>query len=118
MNIERAKQLITILADGVNPLTGEVLPEEDSCNQVEIVRALHKILMSLNEQQKPKKKLPENSGKPWTGEDEVLLCAMFDSGRTNKEICEHFKRTTGAIAARLVKLGKISEREEFSRRKP
>lgn len=38
MDIIRAKELLTMLADGVNPLTGEVLSDEDSCNQVEIVR--------------------------------------------------------------------------------
>ena len=30
MDIIRAKELLTMLADGVNPLTGEVLSDEDS----------------------------------------------------------------------------------------
>jgi len=38
---------------------------------------------------------------------------MFEVGCTRKEICSHFKRSPGAIAARLVKMGKISERDEF-----
>lgn len=32
MDIERAKELLTALSAGVNPLTGEVLLEYDSCN--------------------------------------------------------------------------------------
>ena len=29
MDIQRAKELLTLLADGVNPVTGEILPEDD-----------------------------------------------------------------------------------------
>lgn len=32
MDIERAKELLAALSDGVNPLTGELLSEDDSCN--------------------------------------------------------------------------------------
>ena len=45
MDIERAKELLTVLSDGVNPLTGELLSEDDSCNQVEIIRALNTVLL-------------------------------------------------------------------------
>ena len=44
MDIVRAKELILILAGGINPITGEILSEYDSCNQVEIVRALYTLL--------------------------------------------------------------------------
>ena len=114
MDIEYAKELLTVLSDGVNPLTGEVLVAEDSCNQIEIVRALNIVLRTLDRQsQKESKTLPENAGKPWVKEDEEILCRMFDTGCTKEEICNYFKRSAGAIAARLVKLGKISERDEF-----
>ncbi len=114
MDIERAKQLITMLADGVNPLTGEVLADNDSCNQVEIVRALNMVLRQLdNQPKKPPKPSLANAGKPWTTEEEAVLCRMFDANCTKKEICTYFKRSTEAIAARLVKLGKIRERDEF-----
>ena len=56
---------------------------------------------------------PENAGKPWTEEDEEILSRMFDTGCTKKEICNHFQRSQGAIAARLVRLGKIRDRYEF-----
>ena len=48
MELERAKELLFTLADGVNPLTGEVLSEADSCNQAEIVRALYTVLRALD----------------------------------------------------------------------
>ena len=114
MDIERAKELLTALSDGVNPLTGELLSEDDSCNQVEIVRALNTVLRFIESQsKKDTKALPENAGKPWTKEDEAVLSRMFEAGCSRKEICSHFKRSPGAIAARLVKMGKISERDEF-----
>lgn len=110
MDIQRAKELLTVLSDGVNPLTGEVLPEDDSCNQVEIVRALNTVLRVLDSQlKKPNKLSLENAGKPWTKEDEEVLERMFEAGCTRKEICHHFKRSSGAIVARLVKMGIISE---------
>ena len=116
MDIQRAKELLAVLSDGVNPLTGELLPEDDSCNQVEIVRALNTVLRYLdNQPQRPSKPSPDNAGKPWTAEDEEALSRMFEQGCTKKEICSYFKRSPGAIAARLVKLGKISERDQFRR---
>ena len=63
MDIIRAKELLTMLADGVNPLTGEVLSDEDSCNQVEIVRALNVALRVMESQSKRRNSSPpENAG--------------------------------------------------------
>lgn len=85
MDIQRAKELLAVLSDGVNPLTGEVLPEDDSCNQVEIVRALNTVLRYLdNQPQKSTKPSPDNAGKPWAVEDEEALSRMFDQGCTKK----------------------------------
>ena len=111
MDILRAKEIIEGLADGVNPLTGEVLPPEDSCNQADVVRAFHTILSALPE--KKQKPQPENAGKPWTSEDDSILSQMYEEGKTRKEICEYFKRSTGGIASRLVRLGKIPDRDTF-----
>lgn len=112
MDLQRAKELLEILADGVDPLTGEVLPEESVCNKAEIVRAFHCILNTLRErtvEAKTKKTQPENAGRPWTDEDDAQLCRMFDAGSARKELCAYFKRSSGAIASRLVRLGKNSE---------
>ena len=39
MDINRAKEIISTLAEGVDPTTGEVLPDNSVCNKGEIVRA-------------------------------------------------------------------------------
>ena len=81
MDILRAKEILTILADGVNPLTGEVLPNSDSCNQVEVVRALHAVLNALNNQkEKTKKAQWENAGKPWSAEEKEQLIQEYHTG--------------------------------------
>ena len=40
MDLNGAKGILKSLADGVDPLTGEVLPEDHICNQPEIIRAI------------------------------------------------------------------------------
>ena len=44
MDLQRAKELLSGLADGVDPLTGEVLPEDHVCNKAEIIQAFHCVL--------------------------------------------------------------------------
>lgn len=56
---------------------------------------------------------PENAGRPWTDELDQQLCSLFDRGASVKEMCAFFKRSRGAIASRLVRLGKIENRAEL-----
>ena len=104
MDIMRAIELLKGLADGVNPLTGEVLSPQDSCNQVEIVRALHCV---IEHAKTPIKKLPKNAGAPWSTEEDSTLLEEFESGASISELAEKHARTTGAITSRLSKLAAI-----------
>ena len=108
MNINRAKEIISALAEGVNPTTGEVLPEDSIYNNIEIIRAMYTILNCL-ETSKPKKELPQNAGKPWSKEDDERLKVCFESGMTKKELCAVFERTTGSITSRLALLGLVKD---------
>ena len=105
MDIIRAKEILTVLADGVNPMTGELLPPEDSCNQADVIRALHTIIDAI-----PTSKLkpqPQNAGKPWTELEESKLLSEFDSGMTASAMAKEHGRSKGAIESRLVALGKM-----------
>ena len=116
MDIERAKELLKSLAEGIDPLTGEVLPKDHVCNQSEMIRALYFVLGELDgAKTKPAKAQPENAGKPWTPDDDAHLCQMFDDGATRRGMREYFKRSGGAIEARLVRLGKIDSRDVFQK---
>ena len=115
MEIARAKEILAALAEGVDPTTGEVLPDNSVCNKGEVVRALYTALSYLDE--KKPKNMPRNAGKPWTKEDEDLLLDLYRSGATKKDICKTLQRTESGVAARLVQLGIIENRDSFKDRK-
>lgn len=78
MELERARTLLTELADGVDPLTGECLPPDSVCNRPEIIRALHCVLQhTAGGRKRPS---PPNAGKPWTEADDSALLQMYDAG--------------------------------------
>ena len=106
MDIIRAKELLSILAEGVDPTTGEILPEDSVCNKAEIVRALYTVLNSLDAK-KPKKPLPANAGKPWTKADDNKLKERYEAGMSTKELSAEFERSSGSINSRLARLGLI-----------
>lgn len=116
MDIMSAKEIIATLAEGVDPTTGEVLPDNSVCNKGEIIRAFYAILNHLDEN-KPKKNMPANAGKPWPKEDEDLLVTLYRSGTTKRDICKTLQRTESGVAARLVHLGIIENRDIFRDRK-
>lgn len=106
MELKQAKALLTELADGVDPLTGECLPADSVCNRPEIIRALHCVLQYVSDRPKRSAPLP-NAGKPWTEADEAALMQMFDAGRSVEEMQARFQRTNGAIVRRLERLGRL-----------
>ena len=112
MDINRAKEILSALAEGVDPTTGEILPDNSVCNKGEIVRAFYAILNHLDEKQ-TKKNMPANAGKPWAKEDEDLLVKLYHSGAAKKDICKTLQRTEAGVAARLVHLAIIENREVF-----
>ena len=101
-----AAQILETLADGINPATGEILPSTDSCNQPEVIRALH-VAVSVMKKEKLPKELPENTGKPWTESDDETLRRMYENGSSKEELSGFFKRTRGAIDSRLARLGLV-----------
>lgn len=109
MELERARTLLTELADGVDPLTGECLPSDSVCNRPEIIRALHCVLQhTAGGRKRPS---PPNAGKPWTEADDSALLQMYDAGSDVGELKTHFQRSRIAIIRRLEHLGRVQPGE-------
>jgi len=114
MKTAEAIRIVEALMDGFDPVTGELLPDTSPYNRPEVIRALARALDALQRAQEKERKraLPPNAGKKWSKEEERQLAEEFDKGMLAKEIAARHSRTRGSIAARLVRIGKVSERDE------
>ena len=86
-------------------------------NEIEqFAAAFSRIIFKFNPSEKQNKKVDEayvekvrkehpNAFQPWTKEDEELLAALFNDGKTVNELSKSFQRNVGGIKARLSKLG-------------
>ena len=111
MDVKRAIEIISALAYGVDPYTGEVFPDNSPYQNAETVRALFISLQGLevlDSRNKRVNTLPNNAGKPWSKEEDQELISKFEAGATVKELSIQHGRTHGAIQSRLIKLGKIT----------
>ena len=109
MQIREALRIVQALADGVDPNTGEVMPEDSPYQHPQIVRALLtavKVLEHQWEAERRKRQLPDRTGKPWDAAEDEQLLKAYDSGKKLNELAKQHDRTRGAIIARLEKLGK------------
>ena len=61
MDIIKAKEIVEMLADGVDPITGEVLPPDSHYNNPEIIRALFTVLRSVRMPPRASKKSIEEN---------------------------------------------------------
>ncbi len=128
MEHDRAREILCSLADGWNPVTGEQFPPGSPYQHADIVRALYVALAALEkgskaspprvpravDPTKPKAGMPRRSdaakaGGPWSPEEEQQLHDAFVAGTPVTEIAAGHGRTTGAITARLVRLGLLAD---------
>lgn len=106
MDIGRAREIIRILADGVDPATGEILPKESVYNSPEVIRALFTMLEVTAQPKADNMPLPnQNAGKPWTDIEDDKLCDEFAAKMKIADIAKEHGRTYNAIESRLDYLG-------------
>lgn len=103
MDIKRAKEIIRILADGIDPITGELFPEDSVYNSPEVIRALFTILEALRNPSA--RSSAQNAGNPWTDTEEDQLRNEFYSNMRITDIAREHGRSCGAIESRLERLG-------------
>jgi len=124
VEIGEAKQIVTALANGIDPTTGEVLPQESPYNDPSVIRALFTVIGSLKTVKKSKQTgeqkqqvnvdsgKPKNAGLPWTKELKAEVAEKYLAGSNYDELAEYFERTRGAVISELTKQGLIESGDE------
>jgi hypothetical protein len=111
MTPAEAKQIIEVLAGGIDPATGEVLPDDSPLSNPHVIRALFIAAKALEptpaKSARTAATAPGNAGKSWTEEEDQRLVAGFDAGTLVAALARTHERTAGAINSRLVKLGRL-----------
>ena len=111
MDFKKAKEIVSALAEGIDPITGEIFPSEHVCNQADVIRALYTVLNTLEPAKS--KKQAENAGKPWLPEADAELIQLYKEGTSISELSKHFGRSVISIEARLEKLGIIQPTKQM-----
>ena len=106
MNHQPTLSVLNKLADGVDPVSGEVYGRDSPYQNPTVVRALYAAIQVL---QNPtaRSKTHARAGAPWTSDEEDRLLKAFARGKTPRDLVDDFRRSEVAITARLVKLGKM-----------
>ncbi|MEO8656467.1 MAG: hypothetical protein ABI409_20255 [Ramlibacter sp.] len=111
MELQEARAIVNTLAQGVHPVTGEVMPDDSPYNAPSVIRALVAVSQALDHlHERPRRESPPNAGKPWTADEDAMLDAVFASGGDLKPLAQALGRTLFAVESRLVKLGKMPPR--------
>jgi len=117
MESKDAKKIILALADGVDPITGEVLPNNSPYQNAQVVRALHAAVAALERKKTSgakKASRPAKAGEPWSKSEDSEVANAFKQGISAAEIAKTHQRTKGAIESRLVKLGLVQDIVTYS----
>lgn len=123
MNKSEIVDVLSALASGVHPVSGEVFAEDSPYNEPRIIRALfgsleliqtpaHRLPKKTQEEINREEGRPLRSNMRWTEEEDRDLIDLMERGTLTSAIAEHFKRTQGAIHSRLQRQG-LLEREEL-----
>ena len=123
MERENIISVLEGLANGVDPVTGELLPATSPYNHPEVIRALFHAVNLISNAKKPKKTLaekqqenvnnglPQNHGLPWDEKDVQAVISQFQSnssfGSIN-DIASQFSRKPNSIFSLLKKHEAIS----------
>ena len=126
METSQVVEVLSALASGVHPVTGEVFDEDSPYNHPQILRALFGSLEIIRApaSRTPKKSQEEinrEEGRPlrfnvrWSEQEDEELLSLVVKGTPTGEIAEQFQRTKGSIHSRLQGKG-LLQREELLNR--
>ncbi len=111
MDDNKALGIVSALANGVNPQTGEVFDVDSPYQTADVIRALYVAVRALETTTRTKvrarARLPANAGKPWTEQEDRELLEKFDEGTSIAELAKAHDRTAAGIQARLERHGRL-----------
>ena len=112
MDDVKALSIVSALANGVNPETGEVFDMDSPYQSVDVIRALYIAVRALETTTKAKlrpdkQRMPANAGKPWTDKEDRELFTKFDEGLSIADLARAHDRTPAGIQARLERHGRL-----------
>lgn len=119
MEVGEAREIVSGLANGVDPVTGEMLDDDSPYNDPKVIRALFTVLnaskgfrtgrKTLEEKQQDNVAAgrPRNAGLPWTDELRAEIAELHEDGKSFADLARHFERTEGAILSELARQGLI-----------
>lgn len=119
MEILEAKKIVISLANGIDPITGDIFSDDSPYRHPAIVESLFTVANNLRYSTGSKKTAeekkaqnltdgkPKNAGLPWTKELKAEVTVLFGEGKKLDELAEHFERTEGAISSELRHQGVI-----------
>ena len=112
MEEARALTIVTALASGVNPLTGELFAADSPYQSPDVIRALYIAVRVLEAPGRRRTRGPgaasSNAGKPWSDAEDRQLLSAFDNGQPLAELAQTHGRTRGGIQARLIRHGRLT----------
>jgi hypothetical protein len=81
----KALGIVSALANGVNPQTGEVFDVDSPYQSADVIRALYSAVRALETTTRTKlrpgrARMPTNAGKAWTEQEDLELLEKFDEG--------------------------------------
>ncbi len=122
MNLFMSLEILSKLSNGLNPVTGENLPDNSLYNHPDVLRALFFIVNFIKIPPKKAKKTledrqanniaqgrPENSNLPWTDEVKKEVGAQYNASVPIYKLAENFGRSQGSIRAVLIQQGLIED---------
>lgn len=122
MEIEEAKKIVISLANGINPITGELFSNDSPYNNPTIIRSLFIVANNVRfpkkngeqtveeiQAQNLLKGIPKNAGLSWTEDLRQEFAELFEQGKSINELAKYFERTSGAIKSELKHQGLIKK---------
>ena len=135
IDLYQAIEILKQQANKIDPYTGKIYETNGSYENIQLSGALFQVIEFVKERlpkiphvkriinarlrsgrkaqlQSERKPLPDRAGRAWRNKESELIVERFESGMPIAEIAKLHQRSENSIAARLVRIGKVSSRDE------